>query len=117
MAGVCAGVFIKKGAKMVAFFLGGVFVLLQVRAILDYGRTVFKSFLQYFNAIDITKVNWSSASNRFERLFYTSSATPGQGSRAPTFGSLWTWAVDFLTADFPPRASFLAGMVLGLRLG
>lgn len=30
VAGICAGVFIKKGAKAVAFFLGGVFVLLQV---------------------------------------------------------------------------------------
>ena len=31
VCGLCAGVFIKKGAKAVAFFLGGVFVLLQVR--------------------------------------------------------------------------------------
>ena len=31
VAGVCAGVFIKKGAKALAFLLGGVFVLLQVR--------------------------------------------------------------------------------------
>lgn len=30
-AGICAGVFVKKGAKMVAFAFGGVFVLLQVR--------------------------------------------------------------------------------------
>ena len=30
VAGICAGVFVKKGAKMVAFALGGVFVLLQV---------------------------------------------------------------------------------------
>ena len=30
VAGVCAGVFIKKGAKAVAFCVGGVFVLLQV---------------------------------------------------------------------------------------
>jgi len=28
--GICAGVFVKKGFKLVAFFLGGVFVLLQV---------------------------------------------------------------------------------------
>lgn len=28
--GICAGVFVKKGAKAVAWFLGGVFVLLQV---------------------------------------------------------------------------------------
>ena len=30
VAGICAGVFVRKGAKMVAFALGGVFVLLQV---------------------------------------------------------------------------------------
>lgn len=31
VCGLCAGVFIKKGAKALAFVLGGVFVLLQVR--------------------------------------------------------------------------------------
>ncbi|QRW00401.1 FUN14 domain-containing protein [Ceratobasidium sp. AG-Ba] len=98
VAGICAGVFIKKGARAIAFFLGGIFVLLQ-----------------YFNAIDITKVNWGSASTRFERLFYSSE--PGGKSRAPTIGSLWAWLVDFLTADFPPRATFLAGLILGLRVG
>ena len=30
VAGICAGVFVKKGLKAVAFILGGVFVLLQV---------------------------------------------------------------------------------------
>lgn len=30
VCGVCAGVFVKKGAKLLAFALGGVFVLLQV---------------------------------------------------------------------------------------
>ena len=30
VAGICAGVFIKKGAKAAAFLLGGIFVLLQV---------------------------------------------------------------------------------------
>ena len=30
MCGICAGVFIKKGVKAVAFVLGGVFVILQV---------------------------------------------------------------------------------------
>ena len=30
VCGICAGVFIKKGAKFVAFILGGTFVLLQV---------------------------------------------------------------------------------------
>ena len=99
VAGVCAGVFVKKGARALAFFLGGIFVLLQ-----------------YFNAIDITKTNWGTASTRFQRLFY-SPAKPGEPSRPPTVASLWTWLVDFLTADFPPRASFIAGMLLGLRIG
>lgn len=31
VCGICAGVFVKKGAKVLAFLLGGVFVLLQVR--------------------------------------------------------------------------------------
>ena len=30
VCGICAGVFIKKGVKAVAFVLGGVFVMLQV---------------------------------------------------------------------------------------
>ncbi|KAG9106951.1 hypothetical protein FRC07_008718 [Ceratobasidium sp. 392] len=72
---------------------------------------------EYFNAIDITKVNWGTASTRFERLFYSQPAEPGGKPRAPTIASVWAWLVDFLTADFPPRATFLAGLLLGLRLG
>jgi len=30
---------------------------------------------------------------------------------------LWNWVVDFLTADFQSRASFVAGLALGLRIG
>lgn len=39
LAGISAGVFIKKGAKAVAFFVGGIFVLLQVSS--DYNRPIF----------------------------------------------------------------------------
>ncbi|KAJ7172581.1 FUN14 family-domain-containing protein [Mycena filopes] len=99
VAGICAGVFIKKGAKAVAFFLGGVFVLLQ-----------------YFGSFGVLKVDWESMGNRFQRLFYTTD--PKTGSKAtPTIYSLWRWMVDFLTADFQPRASFIAGLALGLRIG
>ncbi|CAE6414257.1 unnamed protein product [Rhizoctonia solani] len=100
VAGICAGVFIKKGVTALAFLLGGIFVLLQ-----------------YFNAIDITKTNWSAASTRFERLFYSAPSEAGEPRRPPTIATLWAWLLDFLTADFPPRASFLAGMILGLRIG
>ncbi|KAJ7046676.1 FUN14 family-domain-containing protein [Mycena alexandri] len=99
VAGLCAGVFIKKGAKAVAFFLGGVFVLLQ-----------------YFGSFGVLKVDWESMGGRFQRLFYTTD--PKTGSKAtPTIYSLWRWMVDFLTADFQPRASFVAGLALGLRIG
>ncbi|KAJ6630689.1 FUN14 family-domain-containing protein [Mycena sp. CBHHK59/15] len=99
IAGICAGVFIKKGAKAVAFFLGGVFVLLQ-----------------YFGSFGLLKVDWQKMGTRFQSLFYT--RDPKTGATAPpTIYSLWTWLVDFLCADFQPRASFLAGLALGLRIG
>ncbi|KAH7923511.1 hypothetical protein BV22DRAFT_1015292 [Leucogyrophana mollusca] len=98
VCGICAGVFIKKGARLVAFFLGGVFVLLQ-----------------YLGSMSLVRVDWARMGQRFENLFYTRDAL-GQ-KRAPTIGSLWRWMVDFLTADFQSRASFIAGLALGLRVG
>jgi FUN14 domain-containing protein 1 len=54
-------------------------------------------------------------SSRFENLFYK---TDAQGvKRAPSVGSFFRWIVDFLTADFQQRASFIAGFGLGLRIG
>lgn len=99
VAGVCAGVFIKKGAKAVAFFLGGVFVLLQ-----------------YFGSFGVLKVDWESMGTRFQQLFYTTDSKTGTKA-TPTIYSAWRWLVDFLTADFQPRASFIAGLALGLRIG
>lgn len=98
VCGICAGVFIKKGLKAAAFLLGGVFVLLQ-----------------YFNSLHWIRVDWNSAEGRFKRAFYTTDEN-GQ-SRPPTVQSFFTWIVNFVMADFQPRASFLAGLVLGLRIG
>ncbi|KAK7055010.1 hypothetical protein VNI00_003473 [Paramarasmius palmivorus] len=98
VAGICAGVFVKKGAKAIAFFLGGVFVLLQ-----------------YLGQTSIIRVDWGAVGKRFENLFYTTDANGAR--KAPTVYSLFSWLVDFLTADFQPRASFLAGLMLGLRIG
>ncbi|KAF8488782.1 FUN14 family-domain-containing protein [Gautieria morchelliformis] len=98
VAGVSAGVFIKKGAKALAFFVGGIFVLLQ-----------------YFNSLSLIKIDWGRAANKFESLFYT--IDKNDAKRPPSISSLWRWLVDFLTADFQPRASFLAGLTLGLRIG
>jgi FUN14 domain-containing protein 1 len=54
--------------------------------------------------------------SRFENLFYTKDPITGN-KKAPNLYSLWIWIVDFLTADFQQRASFLAGLALGLRIG
>ncbi|PIL24127.1 hypothetical protein GSI_13879 [Ganoderma sinense ZZ0214-1] len=98
VCGVCAGVFVKKGATLVAFALGGVFVLLQ-----------------YLGSLSIVRVDWNRAGSRFENLFYTKDALGV--SRPPNVASLFRWLFNFLTADFQPRASFVAGFALGLRVG
>ncbi|EMD38432.1 hypothetical protein CERSUDRAFT_48388 [Gelatoporia subvermispora B] len=98
ICGICAGVFVKKGAKAVAFILGGAFV-----------------FLQYLGSLSLLRVDWRSAAQRFENLLYTKDATGTK--RPPKVGSLFRWFIDFLTADFQQRASFIAGFALGLRIG
>ncbi|KAL5511649.1 hypothetical protein ACEPAH_4866 [Sanghuangporus vaninii] len=102
VAGICAGVFVKKGAKALAFVFGGVFVLLQ-----------------YLASLRVIRVNWTHAESRFQNAFYsrTTDATGQEVHRPPTVYSLFRWIVDFLTANFQPRASFIAGLALGLRLG
>lgn len=94
ICGICAGVFVKKGLKAAAFLLGGVFVLLQ-----------------YFNRLSWIKVDWNSAGNRFQQTLY------GSDGRAPTIQTAFQWLLNFVMADFQPRASFIAGFVLGLRVG
>ncbi|PPQ64106.1 hypothetical protein CVT24_008923 [Panaeolus cyanescens] len=95
VAGICAGVFVKKGAKMAAWFMGGIFVLLQ-----------------YLRAQSFVRVDWKAIGSRFENLFHSTDAAGNK--KPPTIMSLWSWLVEFLTADFQPRASFLSGFVLGL---
>ncbi|KAG1768348.1 hypothetical protein EDD22DRAFT_246649 [Suillus occidentalis] len=87
VAGICAGVFIKKGAKMVAFFLGGVFVLLQ-----------------YLGSLSLVRVDWGRMGSRFENLLYTTDALGNK--RAPTVSSLWRWMIDFLTAGLSAKGVF-----------
>ncbi|KJA27544.1 hypothetical protein HYPSUDRAFT_114307, partial [Hypholoma sublateritium FD-334 SS-4] len=99
VAGICAGVFLKKGAKAIAFLLGGVFVLLQ-----------------YLGSASLVRVDWGRAASKFEDAFHSTDPKTGV-SRAPNVFRLWNWLIDFLTADFQPRASFVAGFALGLRIG
>ncbi|KAF8921402.1 hypothetical protein CPB85DRAFT_1270675 [Mucidula mucida] len=53
--------------------------------------------------------------SKFERMFYSTDTT-GQ-KKTPTVYGLFRWMVNFLTADLQPRASFVAGLMLGLRIG
>ena len=118
VCGICAGVFVKRGAKILAFFLGGIFVLLQVSAEPSrvlLARLIVSTNVQYLGSVSIIKVDWSRAAARFENLIYT---TETNGIRQPpSVYSLWRWLVDFMTADFQPRASFIAGFALGIRVG
>lgn len=120
VVGLCAGIFIKKGAKALAFVLGGVFVLLQVYHLAFVSLFPSDCFPQYLGANQLVRVDWSSAATRFENLFYTRRVDPVTGIEqrsAPSVVSVWRWLVDFLTADFQQRASFTAGLALGLRVG
>ncbi|KGB79637.1 hypothetical protein I307_03065 [Cryptococcus deuterogattii 99/473] len=98
VCGICAGIFIKKGAKAIAFLLGGAFV-----------------FLQYLSTKSYIQVDWAKIGSRYDSAFGTKTHTGAH--KGPTIGRLWARLVDFLTADFQQRASFLAGLALGIRLG
>ena len=119
VCGVCAGIFVKKGAKALGFIFGGIFVMLQVsRQVilpLTCAHVNQKKKKKYLGSTSIIKIDWTRAASRFERLFYTLEADGTR--RPPTVYSLWRWFIDFLTADFQPRASFIAGFALGIRIG
>jgi len=99
VCGLCAGVFIKKGTKAIAFLLGGIFVVLQ-----------------YLGSTSVVRIDWAKMGSRFENLFYANDSLT-RNKRAPNVYSLWNSLVDFLTANFQQRASFLVGLALGLRIG
>ncbi|ORX33812.1 FUN14 family-domain-containing protein [Kockovaella imperatae] len=99
VAGICTGVFIKKGLKAIAFLLGGAFVLLQ-----------------YLSSKSFINVDWAKLTGSYNKTFGTKIPATGE-VRMPSVGGAWAWMVDFLTANFQQRATFLAGLMLGLRLG
>ncbi|OCF55897.1 hypothetical protein L486_06653 [Kwoniella mangroviensis CBS 10435] len=98
VCGICSGVFIKKGARAIAFLLGGVFILLQ-----------------YLSSKSYIHVDWAKLGGRYDSTFGSKTSTGGY--KGPTVGGVYSRIVDFLTSNFQQRASFLAGLVLGLRLG
>jgi len=101
VAGICTGVFVAKGLKAVAFILGGLFITLQ-----------------YLSSQSLAKMDWNTMSKRYDTIVDKMAGAPSTarsaGGRAV---GVYNRFVDFLMADFPPRATFTAGFVLGLRLG
>ena len=80
-----------------------------------YKRIHLTSIFKYLGSISVVRVDWARIAARFEDRFYTKDV---HGSRRPpNLYSLWNRLVDFLAADFQPRASFIAGLALGLRIG
>ena len=107
--GVCAGIFIKKGLKLIAVMLGGTYVLMQ-----------------YFNSQKWITINWKSLGSKYESFIDGAAGGPNSAGDALQKGNrltnsraarIWNRLVDFLTADFQQRATFTAGLILGLRIG
>ncbi|BEI82114.1 hypothetical protein CcaverHIS002_0212740 [Cutaneotrichosporon cavernicola] len=84
LTGICAG--------LVAFLLGGVFVLLQ-----------------YLQSKRYVTVDWNAVSKSYDGTFANTDENGQVG--------LLNGFIDFLTANFQQRATFVAGFLLGLRVG
>jgi FUN14 domain-containing protein 1 len=105
---------------LVAFSFCSRFVAEFVMFVDPLRLTYIRPALQYLGSQSIVRVDWARAAGRFENLFYTARKDPVTGVEtrsAPNVLSMWRWIVDFLTADFQQRASFVAGLALGLRVG
>ncbi|WFD29067.1 hypothetical protein MSPP1_000072 [Malassezia sp. CBS 17886] len=106
VCGLCAGIFIKKGLKLVAVLLGGTYVLMQ-----------------YLASRRVVAINWSNAESIFNSTVDSlSGPTPRRAGTGVSKSQyplvrMWNRLVEFLTADFQQRATFIAGLVLGLRVG
>ncbi len=87
VCGVCAGIFVKKGLKALAFLLGGAFVLMQ-----------------YLSSKRFISVDWGKVAGSYDSTFGTKG--PKGEVRAPTVGGVWEWFVDFVTANFQRKWMF-----------
>jgi len=98
--GISTGIFVKKGLKTIAFILGGVFVLVQYLHSRNYLTTSFPS--------------WTYLNNKYESTF--DSLIPPDQNKSNRLARLVNAFLDFLLADFPGRATFAMGFMVGLRM-
>jgi hypothetical protein len=111
--GICAGVFVKKGFKLIAFALGGVFVLLQVSAsgrrqpACDRRSNPAKPHFdvshdsadsQYLSSRRFVSVDWSAVSKSYDGTF--AEVDQNGNVQYPTPTGVLNGMIDFLTANF-----------------
>lgn len=84
---------------------------------------------QYLNTQRIITIDWGAMARRYDRTIDRAAGSGGgegpfvrksnsaTGWRDSTAARIWNRFTHFLTADFPSRGTFLAGLLLGLRLG
>ncbi|CEH13657.1 PROTEIN T06D8.7 [Ceraceosorus bombacis] len=105
IAGLCSGVFVKKGLKLLAVLLGAAFILLQ-----------------YLSTQHLISVNWSGIASRYEKAADRAAQQTGN-QNAPTswrdsrLAKIWGRFINFLTTGFQWKASFIAGFGVGFRYG
>lgn len=99
VSGICVGVFVKKGLRALAFALGGVFVLLQ-----------------YLSSRNFVTVDWGAISRTYDSNV-TSRFGPPAAKGGNRLRGLGAWSLDFVGANIQSRATFVLGVMLGLRLG
>ncbi|GAA5993522.1 hypothetical protein JCM10908_000631 [Rhodotorula pacifica] len=99
VSGICVGVFVKKGLRALAFALGGVFVLLQ-----------------YLSSRNFVTVDWGAITRSYDSNITSRLGRPAAkgGNRLQGLGA---WFIDFVGANIQSRATFVLGVMLGLRLG
>lgn len=77
--------------------------------------------LQYLSQQRLVKVDWNKIGARYNSALESSAGGPAdpaaRGWNNSMAARLYHRFVDFLTANFQERATLLAGLALGLRLG
>lgn len=122
--------------QLIAFTLGGVFVLMQVSkpvkprlavqpgdarpAPTRHRLTLSSSHPQYFSSRSLITINWKSLTSSYDSFVVRNATPAGQDAtvnRSGTLGRIVARFVDFVSADVQSRATFVLGMGLGFRLG
>ncbi|KAK4701649.1 hypothetical protein P7C70_g4584, partial [Phenoliferia sp. Uapishka_3] len=73
-----------------------------------------KKGLKYFSSRSFINVNWSNVNNAYDSVITKKSGVATGGNRVVGLSSAF---LDFVTANVQSRATFVAGLLLGFRIG